>query len=59
MHYVPESAREFLQDDTSSTGTVPSEEVGFHYRSAPIYLLTAIVGLLLGCLLYTSDAADE
>ena len=48
MHYVPESAREFLQDDTSSTGTVPSEEVGFHYRSAPIYLLTAIVGLLLG-----------
>ena len=48
MHYVPESAREFLQDDASSVGTVPSEEVGFHYRSAPIYLLTAIVGLLLG-----------
>ena len=48
MHYVPESAREFLQDDASSVGTVPSEEMGFHYRSAPIYLLTAIVGLLLG-----------
>ncbi|RMG37414.1 MAG: cation-translocating P-type ATPase, partial [Planctomycetota bacterium] len=44
MHYVPESAREFLQ-------TVDAEREGrgdgFHYRSAPIYLLTAVVGGLL------------
>ena len=49
MHYIPESAREFLQDETSLVGTMPSDEAGFHYRSAPIYLLTALVGLLLGC----------
>ena len=48
MHYIPESAREFLQDDASTAGSVPSEGVGYHYRSAPIYLLTALVGLLLG-----------
>ena len=48
MHYIPESAREFLQDDAAAVGSVPSAEVGFHYRSAPIYLLTALVGLLLG-----------
>ena len=59
MHYVPESAREFLQDDTSSVGTVPSEEVGFHYRSAPIYLLTAIVGLLLGVSKFAHVAVSE
>ena len=44
MHYVPESAREFLPDEIAS-GT--QRERSFHYRSAPIYLLTALVGLLL------------
>jgi len=44
MHYVPESAREFLQEETVATGP---RERSFHYRSAPIYLLTLIVGLLL------------
>ncbi|MED5399267.1 MAG: hypothetical protein VX669_02705, partial [Planctomycetota bacterium] len=48
MHYIPESAREFLQDDASTAGSVPSEGIGYHYRSAPIYLLTVLVGLLLG-----------
>ncbi len=45
MHYVPESARAFLE----SGGTAPDdqEEAGFHYVSAPLYLLTAIVGALL------------
>ncbi|MEO1994846.1 MAG: cation-translocating P-type ATPase, partial [Planctomycetaceae bacterium] len=44
MHYVPESAREFLQEETVATGP---RERSFHYRSAPIYLLTLVVGLLL------------
>ncbi len=48
MHYIPESAREFLQDDGAAAGSIPAQEAGFHYRSAPIYLLTAVVGLLLG-----------
>lgn len=44
MHYVPESAREFLPDESASGA---EKERSFHYRSAPIYLLTAVVGLLL------------
>jgi Cu+-exporting ATPase len=44
MHYVPESAREFLDEQpTAESG----REQSFHYQSAPVYLLTAIVGLLL------------
>ena len=45
MHYVPESAREFLQEDPAAHGDESARS--FHYRSAPIYLLTAVVGLLL------------
>lgn len=60
MHYVPESAREFLQDDTGTATVGATEETGFHYRSAPIYLLTLIVGLLLGAdLLIGSIASTE
>lgn len=44
MHYIPESAREFLGTDDPD-GLDANR--GFHYRSLPIYLLTAIVGLLL------------
>ncbi|NOX55956.1 MAG: cation-translocating P-type ATPase, partial [Planctomycetes bacterium] len=46
MHYVPESAREFLPQDA---GHPPpeAETPSFHYQSAPIYLLTVVVGLLL------------
>ena len=47
MHYIPESAREFLQDDPVGRSADSAAERGFHYRSAPIYLLTLIVGLLL------------
>ena len=44
MHYVPESARAFLE----SGGTKSDDEaVSFHYASAPLYLLTLIVGALL------------
>ena len=47
MHYVPESAREFLQERTSDAQALAGPERSFHYRSAPIYLLTALVGSLL------------
>jgi len=46
MHYAPESPREFLPDaGANSAGDRAAEN--FHYRSAPIYLLTAIVGTLI------------
>ena len=46
MHYVPESAREFLQDSSSeSTGDATPQN--FHLRSAPVYILTTVVGALL------------
>ncbi len=44
MHYVPESAREFLDKATVADS---GGERSFHYRSAPIYLLSLLVGLLL------------
>jgi len=44
MHYAPESPREFLPETGSNSG---SRVENFHYRSAPIYLLTAAVGALL------------
>lgn len=44
MHYAPESPREFLPEAGSNSG---SRVENFHYRSAPIYLLTAAVGVLL------------
>ena len=46
MHYVPESPAEFLQDDGDGS-RVSLADRSFHYRSAPIYLLTIIVGALL------------
>ncbi len=46
MHYAPESPREFLPEaGANSAGDRAAEN--FHYRSAPIYLLTAAVGALL------------
>ena len=45
MHYCPESCREFL-DETPIGGSAANAGRSFHYRSAPIYLLTLIVGLL-------------
>lgn len=47
MHYVPESACEFLPDDATGGAAGGGQGPGFHHRSAPIYLLTTIVGLLL------------
>jgi len=47
MHYVPESAQDFLPDEPSPGGRFGEPQRGFHYQSAPIYLLTAAVGALL------------
>ena len=44
MHYVPESARELLPDESRSGADL---ETSFHYQSLPVYLLTAVVGVLL------------
>ncbi|HTI49476.1 MAG TPA: cation-translocating P-type ATPase family protein [Planctomycetaceae bacterium] len=47
MHYVPESSRALLEgDDFLENGSLP-EQPSFHFASAPVYLLTAVVGLLL------------
>ena len=59
MHYVPESAREFLPDDSGGDAAKSNAASGFHYRSAPIYLLTAVVGLLLGAELLIGAIGDE
>jgi len=56
MHYVPESARELLPDDLGDAGA--DRERSFHYQSAPIYALTALVGLLLAADLLLSLIGD-
>ena len=44
MHYIPESTSEMLRgESTCSVASRPN----FHYQSAPLYLLTAVVALLL------------
>ena len=47
MHYCPESCREFL-DETPMGGSEGDVGRSFHYRSAPVYLLTAAVAILFG-----------
>jgi Cu+-exporting ATPase len=47
MHYVPESARDFLPDDRALRPGDGLPGRNFHYQSAPVYLLTLVVGLLL------------
>lgn len=47
MHYIPESSRALLQGDAVSADPALAEEPGFHVASAPLYTLTACVGLLL------------
>jgi Cu+-exporting ATPase len=47
MHYVPDSARDFLPDDAAARpgGGLPGGS--FHYQSAPVYFLTVVIGALL------------
>ena len=44
MHYIPESTTEMLR---AESGGNAAERPGFHYQSAPLYLLTAVVAALL------------
>ena len=46
MHYVPESSRALLEGEAPLDGNL-RDEPSFHYASSPVYLLTAVVGLLL------------
>jgi Cu+-exporting ATPase len=47
MHYIPESSRALLQGDAVDSAPAQADEPSFHVASAPLYLLTAGVGLLL------------
>ncbi|GAB4137028.1 MAG: hypothetical protein Tsb009_04360 [Planctomycetaceae bacterium] len=47
MHYVPESASDFLPADDGDLSSSADSSKSFHHRSLPIYLLTVLVGLLL------------
>ena len=47
MHYVPDSARDFLPDDAAPRSGAGLSGASFHYQSAPVYLLTLVVGVLL------------
>jgi P-type Cu+ transporter len=47
MHYVPESAQDFLTDEGPARNVPAQADFSFHYRSAPLYLLTLAVGILL------------
>lgn len=58
MHYVPESAQSFLPDDSASQKRPADAETSFHYRSAPLYLLTLVAGLLLAADLVLSLVND-
>lgn len=63
MHYVPDSARDFLPDGAASrTGSAQSggrlSATSFHYQSAPVYFLTLIVGALLAADLLIGLLAD-
>ena len=44
MHYIPESTTEMLRGDSKCMAI---SRTNFHYQSAPLYLLTVIVGVLL------------
>ncbi|MCA9116133.1 MAG: cation-translocating P-type ATPase family protein [Planctomycetaceae bacterium] len=56
MHYVPESARDFLPSAPDDEAEL--KPVGFHAQAAPIYLLTFAVALLLGADLLTGLVND-
>ena len=47
MHYAPESLSEVLQSGEGTARPDADERPSFHYRSAPLYALTALVGALL------------
>ena len=54
MHYIPESSRALLEGEAVGAGR--PDEPGFHMASAPVYVLTAVVGALLLADLFTASA---
>ena len=48
MHYVPESSRALLEGESPTGTPLDSEGTGFHVASAPVYVLTAAVGISAG-----------
>lgn len=58
MHYIPESSRALLQGDAASADSANRQEPGFHAASAPLYILTAGVGLLLLADMLTGTGGD-
>jgi Cu+-exporting ATPase len=47
MHYVPESSRALLEGEANGSGRAGSADTEFYVASAPLYFLTAVVGLML------------
>src|SRR6516225_7268425 len=47
MHYIPESSRALLECDAAGADLANRDEPGSHLATAPLYALTACVGLLL------------
>lgn len=47
MHYIPESSRALLEGEAVGSDSAGPDRPGFHAASAPLYVLTAAVGLLL------------
>src|SRR5262245_4689724 len=58
MHYVPESSRALLEGESSSADSAQYGEAGFHLAAAPVYALTAVVGLLLLADMVTGATGD-
>ena len=58
MYYIPESSRALLQGDAVSADPALAEDPGFHVASAPLYTLTACVGLLLLADMLTGASGD-
>lgn len=47
MHYIPEASRAYLEGDADAAQNQSAEAQNFHLASAPLYLLTLVVGALL------------
>jgi Cu+-exporting ATPase len=58
MHYIPESSRALLEGEAVGIDAGRPQGTSFHIASAPLYLLTAAVGLLLLADMVISAAND-
>src|SRR6516162_4601913 len=58
MHYVPESSRAMMEGESLGADSGGLDRPSFHSASAPLYVLTAVVGLLLLADMLTGPAAE-